>query len=110
MFGKKRKSREDEIAEQLHAEAARVVEILTGKWVQFQTMVPFRADVPLADRIEAFMMPAREGILQNVPIMRMAPNALIWEMIFVAVIESKTHPADEVSKARETLAAKYAQG
>jgi hypothetical protein len=107
MFWRKRKSREEEIGEQLSAEAARIVEILKGKWVQFQTLLPFRADVPLADKIEAFVAPAREGILKNVPIMRVAPDALIWEMIFVAVIESKTHPADEVSKAREILAAKY---
>jgi hypothetical protein len=75
MFWKKRKPREEEIAEQLNAEAARVVEILKGKWGYYQTTLTFRADVPLATQIELFMMPAREGILENVPIMRLAPNA-----------------------------------
>ena len=55
-------------------------------------------------------MPVSEGILQNFPIMRSAPAEVIWEMVFLAVLQSKTHSADEVSKAREVLAAKYAQG
>jgi hypothetical protein len=109
MFWRKRKPREEEIADQLRAEAAKVVEVLKRKWVEFQTLVPFRADVPLADRIEAFVMPAREGILKHYPIMHVAPDGLIWEMIFVAVIESRTHPPEEVSKARASLAAKYVQ-
>ena len=110
MFWKKRKRREEKISDQLQAESAKIVEILKRKWVEFQTMVPFPADVPLTHRIEAFIVPAREGILKHYPIMRMAPPGLIWEMVFAAVIESKTHLPDDVSKARASLAAKYSQG
>jgi hypothetical protein len=108
LFWKKRK-REIEIAHRIKEEAAKIVEVLKGKWAYFNTAVPFRDDVSLADRIEAFVEPAREGILNNYPIMRTAPNDIIWEMVFVAVIESKTHRPDEVSQARAALAAKYAQ-
>ena len=92
----------------MSAETDEIVEALKRKWTEFQTLLPFKADVPLSERIEAFVEPAREGILQNYPSMRAAPNVVIWEMIFVAVIESGSHPPDEVSRARAVLATKYA--
>jgi hypothetical protein len=64
--------------------------------------------VSLSERIEAFVTPAREGILRNFPVMKTAPNAMIWEMTFVAVIESGTHKASDVNEARAALRAKYA--
>jgi hypothetical protein len=79
-------------------------------WVKFQKVVPFRAHASLSDRIEAFVLPAREGILNHYPIMRTAPPGLIWEMAFVAVMGSKVHLPEEVSNARALLAAKYAHG
>jgi hypothetical protein len=108
MFWRKHKSREKEIADQLTTETAKIVEVLKLKWVEFQKLVPLRSDLPLSDRIEAFIVPARVGILKHYPTMRTAPAGLIWEMVFVAVIESKTHTPDEISDARALLAAKYA--
>ena len=83
-----RKTREAEIQETLSRTASEIVEILKEKWKYFNTALPFKEEISLSQKIEAFIVPAREGLLHNYPIMKSAPNAMIWEMIFVAVIES----------------------
>ena len=104
MFWKRKQG----IEAQLQETTAEIVTILTGKWRDFNAAMPFKDSVSLSERIEAFVTPAREAILRNFPVMKAAPNAMIWEMIFVAVIESGTHKTADVNEARAALRAKYA--
>ena len=41
------------------------------------------------------------------PITKHAPPSVLWMAVFTAVLESKTHPTDEVNKAVNLLRAKY---
>lgn len=99
-FWKKREAREQELAEQLKAEAFKIVGELTPRWVRYQELVPFVPSVPLATRMPGFAMHAQEYVNGNHPIMKTAPPAMIDEMVWLAVIQSGTHGVPQVNEAR----------
>jgi hypothetical protein len=105
MFGKGKS-----IAVQVKADTDAIVASLGPKWKMFCEKMPFKAEVPLADRIEAFAAPAFAGMLQHYPSTKSAPAGMLWMMVFTAILESKTHPVDEVNAAIAQLEAKYARG
>lgn len=106
MFWKKRKSP----AELVKADTRTIIRSLGPKWRMFCETLPFKEDVPLWQRIEAFAQPAIAGMMQHYPSSKHAPPGMLWMMIFTAILESKTHPADEVNAAIAQLEAKYARG
>lgn len=106
MFWKKKKSPADQVKADMDA----IVTSLGPKWKMFCQTLPFKADVPLADRIEMFATPAIAGMMQHYPSTKSAPPGMLWMMIFTAILESKTHPAAEVNAAIAQLEAKYARG
>lgn len=91
----------------LRTEAIKITAALREKWIQYLGLLPFREETPLATMVELFLPMANEYVTKNYPVMKMAPPGLIWEMVWVAVIESKTHPVAEVNAARASLAAKH---
>jgi hypothetical protein len=105
VFWKKKKTPD----EQVKADVNAIVASLEPKWKYFCEAVPFRADVPLHDRIDAFAAPAIAGILQNYPSTKHAPPQMLWLMIFTAIQESRTHPMTEVNAAVAELQKKYAR-
>ena len=98
-----------DIADQLGADADKIVETLKRQWIEHQSLLLLSVDEPLYVHIEAFAAPAYADILHNYPIMREAPPSIFWEMLFVAIFESGTHPTAEATAARAELAAKYAR-
>ena len=82
---------------------------LREKWVSFCERVPFRGDVPLSERIEAFAVPAAKFVDNEYPVLMAGDERLFWLMLFTAVLESGTHPKDEVNAATEELTAKLAR-
>ncbi len=106
MFWKKRKSP----TEQVKADTDAIVRSLGPKWRMFCETLIFKEDVPLWQRIELFANPALEFMFQNYPSMKHAPPKLLWMMIFTAILESKTHPTEEVNTAICQVLAKYARG
>ena len=104
MFWKKRKAPTDQVMD----DAAKIIEALKPKWEMFCQTIPFRADVPLANRIEAFASPAMAGMMQQYPSTKSAPPSVLWLMVFTAVLESKTHPTADVNAAIAQLEMKYA--
>ena len=104
MFWKQRKTPE----EQVKADTAAIIASLGPRWRYFYETLPFKDNVPLSDRIEAFATPAISSILQNYPSTKHAPNSLLWLMIFTAVRESETHSMAELNVALAELQKKYA--
>jgi hypothetical protein len=92
----------------LKTTAIRITAALKDKWLHFIGFLKFRDHVTLADTVEMFLPLANEYVTKNYPVMKMAPPGLIWEMVWVAVIESKSHPVAEVNAARAALGAKVA--
>jgi hypothetical protein len=62
----------------------------------------------LAVEINKFGTMATEVMFTKFPIMKQAPAKLIWLIVCTAVLESKTHPVDDVNKAIDLLRAQYA--
>jgi hypothetical protein len=106
LFWKKRKSPEH----QVKADMSAIVASLGPKWKLFCQQMPFKAEVPLWQQIEAFATPAIAGMMQHYPSTKAAPPGLLWMMVFTAILDSNTHPAAEVNAAIATLEAKYAGG
>ncbi len=90
----------------LKTEAIRITAALREKWIHYLGLLPFREGTPLAKKVEHFLPMANEYVTTNYPVMKVAPPGLIWEMVWVAVIDSKTHPLAEVNTARAALGAK----
>jgi hypothetical protein len=63
----------------------------------------------LAGQIEEFAHTAFRFMFTKFPLTKDAPRSFIWNTVFTAVLESKTHSTDEVNKAIELLRAKYAR-
>jgi hypothetical protein len=89
--------------EKVSAEGTAVVAFLKGKWIYFCNALSFRDDVPLSDRIAAFVPPAREGVGNNFHEYRDAPMELILSMVSVAIMNSGTHDPNIVADAVEQL-------
>jgi hypothetical protein len=98
-----------DIAKQLEVDADEIVEVLRRKWIERQSLLLLSVHEPLFVHIEAFAEPAYADVLNNYPLMREAPPRIFWEMLFVAIFESGTHPPAELTAARAELAAKYAR-
>jgi hypothetical protein len=98
-----------DIAKRLGADADEIVDALKRKWIERQSLLLLSADEPLFVHIEALAAPAYADVLNNYAVMREAPPSIFWEMLFVAIFESGTHPPAEVTAARAELAATYAR-
>lgn len=73
--------------------------IAAEKWLHFCRTIPFKQDVPLADRIAAFAFPFMEGARQNVPALREAPDAFLMLIVAKGVEKSGTHARAEIEEA-----------
>lgn len=62
----------------------------------------------LAAQIEEFSQTAFRFMFTKFPITKDAPPSFIWNTVFTAVLETKTHSVEEVNKAIDLLRAKYA--
>jgi hypothetical protein len=102
-FGKK--SAQADIDSQAKAAYEQSVEIFKRTWAELNP----KASTPeqLAHEIELFSGNAFRFIYTKFPITKHAPPSILWMAVFTAVLESKTHPTDEVNKAINLLRAKY---
>ncbi|MDB5693559.1 MAG: hypothetical protein JWO81_2622 [Alphaproteobacteria bacterium] len=69
------------------------------KWLFFSERLVFKAEVPLADRIASFMVPAEQGIENKFPALRNAPGGLVVMIIAMGIVESGVHSRNEVEEA-----------
>ena len=104
MFWKKREKK----SVTMEAEVDEIIRSLGSKWSMFLEAVAFKDEVPLSEQIELFASPAIAGILSAYPPAKEASNQTLWMMVFTAILESDTHPKDEVNRAIAELERKYA--
>jgi hypothetical protein len=102
-FGKK--PTQADIDSQAKAAYEQSVEVFKRTWAELNP----KASTPeqLAYEIEQFSGSAIRFMYTKFPITKHAPPSVIWMAVFTAVLESKTHPTDEVNKAVNLLRAKY---
>lgn len=76
-----------------------VVEIAAIKWKQFIHTMPFKADVPLVDRIAAFQIPFEEGLFENRPEFRRGGSGFALLITAYGIEASGTHSRPEIEQA-----------
>jgi hypothetical protein len=108
MFGLFKKRSPFPSAEELSSLAASASTEVREKWEYFHRTVHLKAEVPLAQKIDLFSQPLSQFFHTKYPQLLAGGSEIFWLTIFTAVLESRTHPTEEVNAAVEQLRGKYA--
>lgn len=93
--------------EQVKKERRNIVAVVRDSWVRFQPGRVAGKGLALAERVDRFVGPVSEVVYKRFPFMRWVPRRMFFEIVIVAVVESKTDSPDEVRKATTMLQMKY---
>jgi hypothetical protein len=110
MFGIFKKRQPAPTANDFTEISALACEDVKTKWIQFQQTVRLRADVPLSEKIDLFIQPIQQFFQNKYPVLLQGPAQIFWVTVFTAILESGTHPKEEVNAAIAQLKGKYAPG
>lgn len=97
-----------DLAEQMKASLLECTELIRVKWISFNDTLKFKEGVPLSDVIEMFAAPVSQFVENNYPLLLAGGGKMFWMMLFTAILESGTHPKDEVNAAIAVLERKFA--
>jgi hypothetical protein len=75
------------------------VSICATKWLGYNDTFKFKDDVALKEIIYSFFIPIDEGLRANFDELKDAPDSIIFMIVGLAVIKSKTHTQREVEEA-----------
>jgi hypothetical protein len=92
---------------ELTAITAAAVADVKAKWIQFDSTIRMKADVPLSAKMGAFVEPITNFIEDKYPTLTQGPAELFWLTVFTAILESGTHAKDDVNRAIGELKKKY---
>lgn len=109
MFGLFKKRASVPSADDLRKLTASAHEDVKAKWIQFNETVHLKAGIPLSQRIDAFAQPLQQFFETKYPALLLASSEIFWLTIFTAILESGTHPKEEVNGAIGELKLKYAR-
>src|ERR1700722_7511843 len=107
MFDFLKRRKQPPTTEVLSAQAAAAVEDIKAKWIYFHNTLHFKDDVPLAQKMDAFIEPIHIFFEKKSPVLAAGSASVFFMATFTAILESKTHPTAEVNAAIETLRSKY---
>ena len=107
MFGLFKKRSVMPSAEELGRLAAAAADETRAKWVHFHQTVHLKAEVPLAEKIDFFAQPLSQFFQSKYPQLLLGGSEMFWLTVFTAVLESGTHPKDQVNAAVAQLQIKY---
>jgi hypothetical protein len=80
---------------------------IKAKWVQFDSTVRLKADLPLSVKIDAFVEPISKFVEGKYPTLMRGPAEAFWLTVFTAILESGTHAKDDVNRALGEVKKKY---
>jgi len=92
---------------ELSAITAAAIGDVKAKWIQFDSTVHWKADVPLSAKIGAFVEPISKFVEGKYPTLMRGPAEVFWLTVFTAILESGTHAKDDVNRAIGELKKKY---
>ena len=107
MFGFFKKRKSLPTAEELSALTASAREDVKSKWLYFNKTVHLTADVPLCQKIDFFVQPIQQFFQTKYPVLLLGSSEMFWLTVFTAILESGTHPKEEVNSAIAELKNKY---
>jgi len=79
------------------------------KWIYYTQTIHFRPEVPLSERIDSFAQPIHQFFENKYPILLVGSSEIFWLTVFTAILQSGTHPKEEVNAAIAELKKKYAR-
>lgn len=94
-------------AEDLSRLTASAREDVKGKWVEFNKTIHLKAEIPLSQRIDLFAQPVQNLFQKQYPMLLLGSTEIFWLAVFTAILESGTHPKDQVNAAIAELRGKY---
>lgn len=107
MFGFLKKRHKNPSADDLSRLSEMACDEVREKWLYFNKVLQFKADVSLAEQIDIFSKPLSEFFQQKYPALLLGGSEIFWLSTFTAILESGTHPKDEVNAAVAQLQQKY---
>jgi hypothetical protein len=108
MIGLFKKRKTFPTADELRGQMARATEDIKAKWIGFHSTMHFKADVPLSLKMDTFITPIQLFFEKKYPVLAAGPAETFWLTTFTAILESGTHPKEQVNAAIAELRAKYA--
>jgi hypothetical protein len=91
----KPKTKADAVLEILEA----AISVTSEKWTLFSKTLTFKEDVPLRDRITAFLVPASEGLRKNFEPLSDGAEGIILLIVVKGIERSRTHSKSEIESA-----------
>jgi exonuclease V gamma subunit len=107
MFGFFKKRSHVPTADELRSLTASARADVKGKWVQFNQTIHLSAEVPLSQKIDFFAQPVQQFFQNKYPILLVGASEIFWLTVFTAILESGTHPKEEINAAIAELKNKY---
>lgn len=107
MFGLFKKRQSTPTAEELSILAASALDDVKNKWVYFNQTLQLKAEVPLSAKIDFFAQPIQHFFQAKYPLLLNGSSEIFWLTVLTAILESGTHPKDEVNWAIAELKSKY---
>lgn len=110
MFSIFKKRQHSPTKEELSSLYKSALEDVKGKWAYFNESIHLVPTVSLPNRIDMFAQPISQFFETKYPALLAGSSEVFWLTIFTAVLESGTHPREEVNLAISELRKKYAGG
>jgi hypothetical protein len=86
--------------------ADRVIEIYDDaiglaaeKWLHFSKVLVFKDDVELREKIYMFSVPAFEGLMNNFPPLKEAPEGVLYLIVLKGIEKSGTYSRSQIETA-----------
>lgn len=93
--------------ERLERDTAAAREDIRRKWARYCITVRPGADLPLVDRMDRFVELMQRYLGHKHPVLLDGSAHAFWFAVFAAILESGTHPREDVRAAIETLRRRY---
>jgi len=82
------------------------IEDVKDRWINYTQTSRFKNDVPLSENIANFAHPLAEFFKKRYLNLYQYDRSIFWYTVSMAILNSKTHPKDEVNLALKELDAK----
>ena len=82
------------------------IEDIKDRWINYTQTLRFKKDAPLCENIDIFAHPLAEFFKKRYLNLYQYDGSIFWYTVSMAILNSKTHPIDEVNLAMKELNAK----
>lgn len=74
------------------------IQLAAERWRYFCETIPYRADVPLVDRIPSFCIPMYQGLRTTFPVLKDSPDTFLLIVVVKGIERSGTHSREQVAE------------